>query len=229
MPAAVVHHAAVRSPFADPSELQRIAAARTLMWPVLNVPRAPPSNPTRRSLASTPEVEGQGWPALQTPSISRAAIPARRIFGPSAHQIGPSPSHTAVGVQVKLVPAATTWATIARIIRNLSRRRRDQDANHSREFPPGVVQRPWPLRPYSSRTLRFCRLKPAHANERSTNWRRSRTGRDGNDSRRSCNYCGSLEPSARRRAQGRASYPVARRAIAAAQNHQARPLDSLFE
>jgi hypothetical protein len=38
---------------------------------------------------------------LQTPSISRAAIPDRRRRGPSEHQIGPSPSQTAVGVHRK--------------------------------------------------------------------------------------------------------------------------------
>jgi hypothetical protein len=41
-------------------------------------------------------------------SISRAATAAILIFGPSAHQIGPSPSQTATGVQVNVAPEATT-------------------------------------------------------------------------------------------------------------------------
>lgn len=51
--------------------------------------------------------EGQGWPDLQLPSISRAAMPANLTFGPSAHQMGPSPSQTAVGVHENVVPAVT--------------------------------------------------------------------------------------------------------------------------
>jgi hypothetical protein len=36
-------------------------------------------------------------------------MPASRIRGPSAHQIGPSPSHTRVGLQGKIWPEATAW------------------------------------------------------------------------------------------------------------------------
>jgi len=35
-----------------------------------------------------------------------------RIFGPSAHQIGPSPSQTAIGVHANVRPAAITCANI---------------------------------------------------------------------------------------------------------------------
>lgn len=82
------------------------------MCPCESVPTEPPRSRTRRSRASTPPTEGQGWFRLHVPSISRAATPAMRIFGPSAHQIGPSPSHTAVGVQLNAEPAATTCRKI---------------------------------------------------------------------------------------------------------------------
>lgn len=47
------------------------------------------------------------------PSISRAATPAMRIFRPSAHQIGPSPSQTAVGVHEKILPDGTIVTVLA--------------------------------------------------------------------------------------------------------------------
>src|SRR3546814_5396611 len=40
--------------------------------------------------------------------LSRAAMPARRMRGPSAHQTGPSPSQTRVGVHKNVWPAGTT-------------------------------------------------------------------------------------------------------------------------
>jgi hypothetical protein len=43
-------------------------------------------------------------------------MPERRIFGPSAHQIGPSPSPDRTGVQMKDEPAAMI-AVMARSIR----------------------------------------------------------------------------------------------------------------
>lgn len=52
------------------------------------------------------------WAGLQVSSTSRAAIPASRTLGPSAHQIGPSPSHTRIGVQLKTIPGATKDAAI---------------------------------------------------------------------------------------------------------------------
>ena len=95
----VEHHAAVRLPFAAPSEWHWRTGPRTSTWPVAVTPLAPPSRRTSSSRASFPLADGQGWPTLQVSSISRAAMPARRMHGPSAHQIGPSPSHTRVGVQ----------------------------------------------------------------------------------------------------------------------------------
>ncbi len=52
----------------------------------------------------------RAWFGLQLSSISRAAIPAKRLRSPSARQIGPSPSHTCVGVHVNVVPAANDWS-----------------------------------------------------------------------------------------------------------------------
>lgn len=49
------------------------------------------------------------------PFISRAATPERRTCGPSAHHFGPSPSQTAMGVQVKDWPAGTTEASRNRL------------------------------------------------------------------------------------------------------------------
>jgi hypothetical protein len=65
---------------------------------------------TKRSLASAASTVGQGWFDRHEPSISRAATPATRTFGPSAHQTGPSPSQTAVGVHLNVSPAGTTCA-----------------------------------------------------------------------------------------------------------------------
>lgn len=60
-----------------------------------------------------PVASGQGCPALQVSSISRAAMPESLILGPSAHQIGPSPSQTAAGVHVKVSPVWTTGVALA--------------------------------------------------------------------------------------------------------------------
>ena len=64
----------------------------------------------REAQGSTFLGQGIAIPHGKVPSISRAAIPAMRKRGPSAHQTGPSPSQTWVGVQVKVCPAATTDA-----------------------------------------------------------------------------------------------------------------------
>jgi hypothetical protein len=80
-----------------------------MMWPSGRVPFRPPKIRTKRLRASTAETGGQGWLGRQVPSISRAATPAMRTFGPSAHQTGPSPSQTAVGVQANVLPAGTIW------------------------------------------------------------------------------------------------------------------------
>lgn len=104
------HQAAVRSPLPEPSERQRSGSAFTSTCPSLELPMGFPSSFTSASLAAGPAAAGQGCPRLHSPPISRAAMPARRIFGPSAHQMGPSPSQTRVGVQEKLAPAATIEA-----------------------------------------------------------------------------------------------------------------------
>lgn len=102
-----MHHAAVRLPPPEPSDRHRIVGPRTVTWPCGPIPVGSPKSRTRASRASSALALGQGWRALQDPSISRAAIPASRILGPSSHQIGPSPSHTATGVQAKVSPAGT--------------------------------------------------------------------------------------------------------------------------
>ncbi len=114
--------------------------AATMMWRVGSVPRGPPSKRTSWSRALTPDAEGQGCPGLQAPSISRAAIPDKRMRGPSAHHIGPSPSQTAVGVQVKDVPAAIINALM--ITRNRSRHRRDQGGGRSPAHPAAQERLP---------------------------------------------------------------------------------------
>lgn len=90
------HQAAVRFPPAEPSEVQVRVGPCTGTCPV---PSASPTlveleltSCTRNALAACAEASGHGWFGLHVPSISRAAIPARRIRGPSSHQIGPSPS-----------------------------------------------------------------------------------------------------------------------------------------
>ena len=98
------HQAAVRDPPPDPADTHVSVGPRTRACPSDDRPRTPPSKVTRAALAATPVARGQGCLGLQVSSISRAAIPASRTRGPSAHQIGPSPSHTRIGVQVKLVP-----------------------------------------------------------------------------------------------------------------------------
>ncbi len=110
MPLEVVHQAAVRFPPAAPSERHVSDATRTSIWPVGKRPFGLPNSCTRKSLAATPDVAGHGWFGRHVSSISRAATPASRTRGPSAHQIGPSPSHTAVGVQVNVTPARTISA-----------------------------------------------------------------------------------------------------------------------
>src|SRR3546814_14553574 len=64
-----------------------------------------------RSRAEAPLAAGHGWFGLQVSSISRAATPESLIFGPSLHQIGPSPSQTLLGVQSQLSPLGTTDAS----------------------------------------------------------------------------------------------------------------------
>lgn len=127
------HKAAVRLPLAGPSERHRIAGAATRTCPVDATPCDPPSSFTSWSRAARPVAFGQGCPGLHVSPISRAAIPSRRMRGPSAHQIGPSPSHTRVGVQVNVVPAATIEAR-TRAIMSLS-------ASHTRKTCPQASAR----------------------------------------------------------------------------------------
>jgi hypothetical protein len=55
-----VHQAAVRLPPADPSDKQFIVGPRTITWPVLIAPRAPPNRLTSASRAWTALAAGQG-------------------------------------------------------------------------------------------------------------------------------------------------------------------------
>jgi hypothetical protein len=77
-------------PPADPTERQVIVSPSTRTWPSLLRPMARPSKATRASRASSARDDGQECPGLQLPSISRAAIPDKRMRGPSAPQAGPS-------------------------------------------------------------------------------------------------------------------------------------------
>lgn len=113
------HHAAVRLPPPDPFETQRIVGPSTRICPCELVPVGRPTSRTSASLASKGSAEGQGCPSLQVPSNSRAAIPERRTRGPSAHQTGPSPSHTWVGVQAKVCPDGTTGTLASRSAKNM--------------------------------------------------------------------------------------------------------------
>lgn len=98
------HQEAVRLPPAEPSERQLSVGPTTRICPCLLTPEGAPSNATKASLASSALALGHGCPGEQVPSISRAAMPDNLNLGPSWHQIGPSPSHTCVGVQAKVWP-----------------------------------------------------------------------------------------------------------------------------
>lgn len=100
-----VHHAAVLLPPPEPADTHRIVRPCTVTCPYGPVPMDWPKSRTSASRASNAPAAGQGCRGMQEPSISRAAIPASRILGPSSHQIGPPPSHTATGVQAKASPA----------------------------------------------------------------------------------------------------------------------------
>lgn len=85
-------NAAVRLPPAPPADRQRIVGPVTNICPVERVPVCFPTSLTRWSREARGSADGQGWPWRHVPSISRAAMPDKRMCGPSAHQIGPSPS-----------------------------------------------------------------------------------------------------------------------------------------
>jgi hypothetical protein len=131
------------------------------MWPSGVDPRAPPSRLTSRLRASVPLTAGHGCPGRQLPSISRAATPAIRTLGPSAHQIGPSPSHTSVGVHRNVAPARTTGAAAAglpggrkfqptRAIANFARNRTANPLQFGRTGAPSSA------RPRSIRHAKTC-------------------------------------------------------------------------
>ena len=105
-----MHQAAVLFPPPPPMDVQRIAGPWTRMCPSRLYPVGLPTSIASASRATSGGDEGQGWPGRQLPSISLAAMPDSLIRGPSAHQIGPSPSHTLVGVQSKVWPAGTMIA-----------------------------------------------------------------------------------------------------------------------
>lgn len=123
-PRGETHQAPVLLPPAEPVERQLIVGPTTRTCPCSPKPVGSPTRLTRASLASIGCASGHGWPALQVPSISRAAIPDSRTRGPSSHHTGPSPSQTATGVQANDCPAGTTTAERKRatlmLIRNRS-------------------------------------------------------------------------------------------------------------
>lgn len=83
-----------------------MGGAETIMCPEDVRPLGPPRNLTSQSRAARPEAFGHGWDGLHVSSISRAAMPAKRTLGPSRHHMGPSPTQTRTGVQVKDCPDA---------------------------------------------------------------------------------------------------------------------------
>lgn len=78
------------------------------MCPCCPTPVLAPIRAAKASRAAIPLAAGHGWPGLQVPSNSRAAMPASLKRGPSSHQTGPSPCHTCVGVQTNVWPDGIT-------------------------------------------------------------------------------------------------------------------------
>jgi hypothetical protein len=198
-----VHQAAVLDPPAEPSERQVMVADFTMIWPSGSLPRGPPSKRTSRSRASIAPIAGHGWPGRHDPSNSRAATPAIRIFGPSTHQIGPSPSQTATGVHRKVWPFGMTSAltlpceiagaarTIAatnpnRLTRTLLRLHRDQGVRHSLDRRDEQGQRRQRVRESNSQSFQRYPMTPPvkRANARMK-------GCGGSDSRQSSGCCDS--------------------------------------
>ena len=93
-----MQNAAVLLPPAPPSDRHDIVGPRTRTWPSRACPVGCPTSRTSASRDTIGSAFGQGCPTLHVPSNSLAAMPDNRMRGPSAHQIGPSPSHTRVGV-----------------------------------------------------------------------------------------------------------------------------------
>jgi hypothetical protein len=88
------HHAPVLSPPARPVEAHRIVGPDTRTWPFGPTPVRLPSKDTSASRDAFGSLSGHGCPGEHEPSSSLAAIPEILSRGPSAHQTGPSPSHT---------------------------------------------------------------------------------------------------------------------------------------
>ena len=154
LPSGSLQSAAVRLPPAEPREVQRSGRApETPVWPLfIRHLRLGSRRFTRAIVACSADAAGQGWPERQVPSVSRAAIPWSRNRGPSAHQTGPSPSQTRVGVHVKSVPlgAVKTEAAIAIASNSAEPFRKRDDANprktmlglHSHVNTPAPPRRP---------------------------------------------------------------------------------------
>jgi hypothetical protein len=102
--------AAVRFPRAPPPDKHVMRGPSTRIWPSRDTPEALPISLTSASRALIGSLTGQGWPILHDPSNSLDATPDSRTCGPSAHQIGPSPSQTRTGVHSNHCPAGTTAA-----------------------------------------------------------------------------------------------------------------------
>lgn len=109
---------------------------------------------------------------LHLPSISRAAMPDKRTCGPSAHQIGPSPSQTRIGVHANDWPAGTIAAAqnirpvIGLCMAHSQRHRHpDRDADHTpaARGRPAHRPRPWLRHSYEIRLLFLGPAAPATA------------------------------------------------------------------
>jgi hypothetical protein len=109
------HQAAVRLPTPSPPDVQRNGCPVTRTCPSLLRPTGLPISLTRASRAASALALGHGWFERQVPPNSLAAMPARRMRGPSSHHMGPSPSHTRTGVQTNCSPAGTTTTCAATI------------------------------------------------------------------------------------------------------------------
>ena len=138
-PTGDTHQAAVRTPTPLPTDTHCIAGPLISTWPSGLRPVGAPISFTRALRASAPLAVGHGWLGRQLSSISRAAMPARRIRGPSAHHTGPSPSQTRVGVQVNFSSAGTTDTVSSSktwIIRRLRHHAHGQDLHDNRVHRP---------------------------------------------------------------------------------------------
>lgn len=201
------HQAAVRVPPAPPSETQLSVGPLTRMCPSALRPIGVPTSATSASRASIALASGHGWLALQLPSISRAAIPVSRTWGPSAHQIGPSPSHTRVGVQLNDWPEGTIAAAASktaiighRTARSPRRPDLGPNARHNRAVRDKRAQLPLPLPLCSFYKLRQQEYR-ASVEDCEVRLSDLVQARGGNDSRQSFGCCDNLRYSSHRHAQ----------------------------